>query len=68
MTTTNKLWDMTHAALCDGRWSEARRLLDELSTRRDVRDYLYEPSVYGAPSELHGVLGDRIALVNSRVG
>lgn len=71
--TTDSLWTETHSALCAGRWSEARALLDDLGRRTDVRDMLLTIDQYtgmcGKPlrPEYRPVLADRIDLVNSRV-
>ena len=63
--TTSALWTETHSALTAGNWSDARRLLDELSARKDNRDLLSSVRAYGVPEMLLGVIGDRIDLVNS---
>ncbi len=65
--TTKTLWTETHEALCAGEWSQARKLLDELGTRRDNHDRLCSASDYHVPAMLTGVIGDRIDLVNSHV-
>jgi len=71
--TTDSLWTETHSALCAGRWSEARALLDDLGRRTDIRDILLTVDQYAAMCgknlrpEYRPVLADRIDLVNSRV-
>lgn len=66
--TTASLWDATHKALCAGSWAQARSLLDDLGLRTDNRDHLCSAAGYGVPEMLSGVIGDRIALVNSKAG
>lgn len=66
-TTTRSLWQAAHWALCDGRWSDARRALDSLALRSDIVDYLSDTATYGVPDHLLCVIGDRIKLVNSKV-
>jgi len=63
---TTELWQATHDALCQGSWSAARRLLDDLGLRRDNVDRLSSAESYGVPEMLRGVIGDRIDLVNSK--
>lgn len=66
--TTDALWERTHKALCEGRWSEARALLDDLSLRTDVRDMLRSAASYGLAGHwIEPVIQGRIDLVNSRV-
>lgn len=71
--TTDTLWQATHSALCAGRWSEARALLDDLGRRSDVRDCLLSVAQYGQvsgktlPAGYDVVIQDRIDLVNSKV-
>lgn len=65
---TTNLWTATHDALCDGRWADARTLLDELGLRTDVVDCLSSAQAYGVPPMLHDVIQDRINVVNARVG
>lgn len=69
---TAELWSTTHAALCAGRWSVARSLLETLSRRPDYVDHLapigsYEQAagVTLEPS-FREILADRIELVNVR--
>lgn len=72
--TTDTLWSETHSALCAGRWSEARALLDDLGRRSDVVDSLLSVAQYGRvsgkilPAGYDAVIQDRIDLVNSKVG
>jgi hypothetical protein len=67
------LWDVTHSALCAGRWSEARALLDDLGRRSNVVDSLLSVAQYGRmsgkalPAGYDAVIQDRIDLVNSKV-
>jgi hypothetical protein len=63
---TDRLWDATHQALCAQQWSTARRLLDDLVLCDDNPDTLRSAREYGCPGELHGVIQDRIALVNTK--
>lgn len=56
---------MTNTALINGKWSQARALLDDLSRRRDNRDMLGTVESYNVPAMLKEVIGDRIELVNS---
>lgn len=65
--STRALWQAVHWALCDGRWVDARRLLEELEQREDVVDYLNPASSYGAPAAYEAVLQDRIEMVNAVV-
>lgn len=66
------LWDETHIALSNGKWSEARRCLDDLA-REKVTDRLLDLKSYQRlckktlPEGFHAVLQDRIDLVNSKV-
>lgn len=62
--TANDCWETAHYALCQGRWSDARRALDELGRRNDNGQLLCDASAYGCPEHLLGVIGDRIDLVN----
>ncbi len=62
---TSQLFDMTNTALINGKWSQARALLDDLSRRRDNRDMLGTVESYNVPAMLKEVIGDRIELVNS---
>jgi hypothetical protein len=72
--TTNALWTETHSALCAGRWSQARALLDDLGRRSDNADCLLSIEQYcqlagkSLPVGFDAVLADRIDLVNSKVG
>lgn len=72
---TSELWSTTHAALCAGRWSVARSLLETLSRRPDYFDHLapidsYARGVKWSALALNGglreLLADRIELVNAR--
>lgn len=74
---TAELWSTTHAALVAGRWSIARRLLDDLARRSDYVDHLPSLASYvdalkrnDAMTALDRgfaqLLVDRIELVNSR--
>lgn len=66
------LWEETHHALSNGKWSEARRCLDDLA-REQVTDRLLDLKSYQRlckktlPEGFHAVLQDRIDLVNSKV-
>lgn len=71
--STSELYARTHAALCAGRWSEARDLLDLLGQRDDNRDLLAPLSSYLAhlcrgplPTGYAPVIQDRIDLVNAK--
>lgn len=70
---TNSLWEETHAALCAGEWSKARKLLDDLGQRSDVVDLLLDLSQYERASgktlsvDFRPVIQDRIDLVNSKI-
>lgn len=64
---TTELWQATHEALSQGRWSQAQRLLDDLGRRSDNRNLLSSPEAYGVPSVLYEVISDRIELVNEKV-
>lgn len=72
MTTVN-LWTLTNAALCAGRWSEARALLDDLGRRSNVVDRLMSIGLYERAAgkslrpDFRSVLADRIELVNSKI-
>jgi hypothetical protein len=74
---TSELWSVTHAALCAGRWSIARRLLEDLARRSDFTDTLPSVEGYSVVLQLTGkscpldagfrvLLQDRIDAVNSR--
>ena len=65
-TSTSDLFSATQQALRDGRWSQARALLDDLGRRNDNVDKLSSADSYGCPEMLLGVIGDRIDLVNSK--
>lgn len=64
--TTDQLFDRASAALCNKRWSDARRHLDDLGRRSDNRDLLLPAARYGVPDMLLGVIQDRIDLVNAK--
>lgn len=74
---TAELWSTTHAALLAGRWSVARRLLEDLARRSDFSDTLPPLASYVRALESNGrspcldagfaqLLVDRIELVNAR--
>lgn len=74
---TSELWSTTHAALLAGRWSIARRLLEDLARRNDYCDTLPSVSAYVAKQTSRDdykaldagfsqLLQDRIDAVNSR--
>lgn len=63
---TSDLFAATHAALCAGRFSEARALLEDLARRDDNRDSLASAVAYGVPTHLVAVMQDRIDLVHAR--
>lgn len=64
--STTELFEATHKALVEKRWSQARALLDDLGRRNDNVDKLSSADSYGCPEMLLGVIGDRIDLVNSK--
>jgi hypothetical protein len=65
--STSALFDATQAALIEGRWSVARRDLDDLSVRSDNTHMLCAPSSYKLPAGDYGkTIADRIDMVNSR--
>lgn len=77
VSPTSELWSTTHAALCAGRWSIARRLLDDLARRPDYVDHLCSLATYVSAlerndamqpleSSFRTLLADRIDLVNAR--
>lgn len=67
---TDDVWQLAHNALCANRWSEARRVLDELGRRTDnpyrlastVEAYMTAPL---AP-HYRQIIQDRIDLVNAK--
>ena len=69
---TNELFLEAELALLDGRYAEARGLLDELGQRRDVKGELADCETYEQLSgrELHPeyrqLIQNRIDLVNSQ--
>lgn len=71
--STTVLWDQTHTALCEGEWSKARSLLDDLGRRSDVVDLLLDLSQYERASgkalsvDFRPVIQDRIDLVNGKI-
>jgi hypothetical protein len=71
--STSDLWDRTHKALCDGKWSKARNLLDDLGRCDNVVDLLLDLSQYERasgktlPADYRPIIQDRIDLVNSKV-
>jgi hypothetical protein len=65
--TTDALWTLTHVALTERRWAEARALLDDLGLRHDIRDMLASAEAYGLRGSYLAVIQDRIDLVNSKV-
>jgi hypothetical protein len=62
---TTDLFAAAHAALCAGRWSEARAALDLLGDRQDNRDLLPDASAYRVPALVAQLIQDRIDLVNA---
>jgi hypothetical protein len=64
--TTSDLWDLTHAALCEHRWGDARTLLDDLGLREDNDDLLASARAYGLTGPYERVIQDRIDIVNSK--
>jgi hypothetical protein len=66
--TTDALWTLTHAALTERRWAEARVLLDDLGLRHDIHDLLASAEAYGLRGPYLPIIQDRIDLVNSKVG
>lgn len=75
--STSDLWTATNTALCEGRWSIARRLCEDLSRRSDYTDTLSDVSGYLTALAVRGeqraldagfrqLLQDRIDSVNAR--
>jgi hypothetical protein len=65
--STDELWTLTHVALCEKRWSDARALLDDLGLREDSHDLLASAKDYGLTGPYAQVIQDRIDLVNARI-
>jgi len=65
--STDSLWEVTHRALCEQRWGEALSLLDELGSRKDVRDYLSSATDYGMTGSRWPVIQRKIDRVAYRV-
>jgi hypothetical protein len=66
LMSTPELWAATHSALCAGRWSQARALLDALGRREDNRDLLPPTTAY-AKITGHGPLTDFAQLIQDRI-
>jgi hypothetical protein len=64
--STSKLFTATHAALCAGKFAEARALLDEMGQRSDNRDLLASAASYRVPAHIAQIIQDRIDQVNSK--
>lgn len=75
--STADLWTAANTALCEGRWSIARRLCEDLARRADFADKLSHVSAYLTALELRNapraldagfrqLLQDRIDAVNAR--
>jgi len=64
---TAALHTATLNALNAGSWSEASRLLDALAKRSDVTETIPSVETFDVPKVVQGIIGDRIALVNSHV-
>lgn len=68
--TTHSLWCDAHSALCQGRWADARGLLEALAGKADNADTLSSLTAYthtsGVPltGEMYAVIDSRLAWVN----
>lgn len=68
MSNAASLFDRTNAALIAGRWSEARRLLDDLARTPHADQLVTPPSVQKLAPGYREVIVDRIELVNATAG
>ena len=66
--STDELFTATHTALCTGKFSQARALLEELGSRADNRDVLPSAKAYGVPEHIAQIIQDRIDQVNAKAG
>lgn len=64
---TDAIWTAAHSALVGQRWNDARKELEALGRRTDVRDYLPSAEACGCPRHLLTVFQDRIDMVHARI-